>query len=245
MRSITSLSFLVVVGSTLAVPWDIGNHWQHSTDSRRGVAAVTAHQTAAATFYFTNNDFAGEVVPRPTASILVEPSAPGLSAAFSYSSISQQQQTQTKAVQSTAAPTVKTTTTTVTSDGSSDGTDYMSVVREWRAKMGVGGLSESDTLQANALKTVTDGKGQMVHELNPGSMAQVLAPGDTNNFENVFVGGWLCEIPSLPGLDGICSTMSAGWDYVGQTDHAEILSSTTYTKIGCALNNGIWGCDLA
>ena len=82
-------------------------------------------------------------------------------------------------------------------------------------------------------------------ELNPGSMAQVLAPGDASNFENVFVGGWLCEVPSLPGLNGICSSMSAGWDYEGQTGHADILSSTSYTKIGCALFDGIWGCDLA
>merc|ERR1712029_898799 len=97
----------------------------------------------------------------------------------------------------------------------------------------------------NALKTVQNSDGSMVHELNPGTMAQVLAPGTSSDFENVFVGGWLCEIPTLPGLDGVCSTMSAGWSYNGETGHAKILTATSYSKIGCALYAGIWACDLA
>ena len=74
---------------------------------------------------------------------------------------------------------------------------------------------------------------------------QVLAPGDAENFKNVFVGGWLCEEPSLPGRGGICATECAGWDYDGQTGHAQMPSSTAYTKIGCAIYAGIWACDLA
>jgi hypothetical protein len=87
----------------------------------------------------------------------------------------------------------------------------------------------------------------MKHKLNPGTYGQVLAPGkpDMESFLSVFVGGWLCEIPTLPGLDGVCSTMSKGWSYEGQTGHAEILTSDNYSKIGCKNYEGIWCCDLA
>ena len=122
----------------------------------------------------------------------------------------------------------------------------MSVVDKWRSAMSKKALVQDKTLEANALKTANDGNGQMVHELNPGSMGQVLAPGDANNFESVFVGGWLCESPNLAGLNGICATMEKGWDHSnGETGHADILSSTSYSKIGCALAKGIWACDVA
>jgi uncharacterized protein YkwD len=144
-----------------------------------------------------------------------------------------------------ATATASATTSASTASSSSTG-DYMSIVSKWRAAGGLKALTQDATLQANALKTVQDGNGQMVHELNPGSMAQVLAPGDASSFESAYVGGWLCEIPTLPGLNGICSTMAKGWDHSdGETGHAEILTSSAYSKIGCALANGIWGCDLA
>jgi len=111
--------------------------------------------------------------------------------------------------------------------------------------MGLSALTEDSTLAANALKTAVDGNGEMKHELNPGSMGQVLAPGQPGDFEKCFVGGWLCERPSIPGLDGICSSMSAGWAYGGQTGHADILTSASYSKIGCGNAAGIWACDLA
>jgi hypothetical protein len=95
------------------------------------------------------------------------------------------------------------------------------------------------------MDTVVSSNGQMVHKLNPGSFGQVLAPGNADDFEHVFVGGWLCEIPSLPGLDGVCAKQSEGWAYAGQTGHAEILTSDQYSKIGCALHAGIWCCDVA
>ncbi|KAL6702386.1 hypothetical protein ACN47E_002345 [Coniothyrium glycines] len=121
---------------------------------------------------------------------------------------------------------------------------YMAVVDEWRGKLGMKALICDSKLESNALDTVQSSNGQMVHKLNSGSFAQVLAPGD-DDFEHVFVGGWLCEIPTLPGLEGVCETASQGWTYQGQTGHAEILTSDSYSKIGCALYAGIWSCDLA
>lgn len=121
----------------------------------------------------------------------------------------------------------------------------MDVVDTWRAKLGLPSLSHDATLEANALKTCNDGNGEMKHELNPGTMGQVLAPGQPDEFERVFVGGWLCEKPDMPGMDGICSSMSQGWAYGGQTGHADILSNKDYTKIGCACSKGIWGCDVS
>lgn len=121
----------------------------------------------------------------------------------------------------------------------------MAIVSEWRTKMGLPDFTESSELQANALNTAQSSGGQLIHKLNPGSMAQVLAPGNANNFQSVFVGGWLCEMPQLPGLgSSVCNSESQGWNHAGQTGHAEILSSTKYTEIGCALAEGIWACDL-
>lgn len=135
----------------------------------------------------------------------------------------------------------------IPSTGSSDESGYIAVVSKWRAAGGLPPLTRDSTLEANALKTSTDSVGGLKHELNPGSFAQVLAPGTPDNFESVYVGGWLCEIPSLPGLNGICSTAAQGWNHAGQTGHADILVSTKYTKIGCAISTstGVWACDAA
>lgn len=130
----------------------------------------------------------------------------------------------------------------------SDSTGYMSIVDEYRKKLGLKELKQDATLEANALKTVQDntrsGTVNMNHQLNDGSFAQVLAPGDADAFKHCFVGGWLCEIPTLPGLNGECSTESQGWMYTS-TGHADILTSGSYSKIGCANAGGLWGCDLA
>ncbi|EOA85892.1 uncharacterized protein SETTUDRAFT_110914 [Exserohilum turcica Et28A] len=111
--------------------------------------------------------------------------------------------------------------------------------------MGMKTLAYDSKLESNAMDTVESSKGAMVHKLNEGTLGQVLAPGDANHFEHVFVGGWLCEMPSLPGLGDVCQRESKGWAYNGQTGHAEILTSKEYSKIGCALSTGIWCCDLA
>jgi hypothetical protein len=123
--------------------------------------------------------------------------------------------------------------------------DYMGIMNQWRAKLGKPAFTYSKTLEDNALKTVTDSQGAPIHELNPGSFAQVMAPGSADNFEYVFVGGWLCEAPNMAGLDGACSKQSEGWSYDHQTDHAEICSNDGYKEAGCALNFGMWACDFA
>ncbi|KAK7750187.1 hypothetical protein SLS62_007939 [Diatrype stigma] len=123
---------------------------------------------------------------------------------------------------------------------------YMDVVSLWRANLGLSALAEDAGLAANAQKTVDDGRGQMAHELNPGTLGQVLAPGQPDEFEHVFVGGWLCEMPDMDGLGDVCaSDLGQGWYYDGQTGHAEILTSPSYSRIGCANAMGIWACDLA
>lgn len=121
---------------------------------------------------------------------------------------------------------------------------YMGVVDEYRSKMGMQPITCDEKLEANAMDTVVASNGAMVHKLNKGTYGQVLAPGGEDDFKHVYVGGWLCEMPYLPGLDGECAEQSNGWDYAGQTGHAEILSNPQYTKIGCALHKGIWACDL-
>lgn len=122
-------------------------------------------------------------------------------------------------------------------------TGYMSIVNEYRAKLGLPDLTVDSQLEANAYKTCKDGNGQMVHQLNPPSMAQVLAPGNMDEFKHIFVGGWLCEKPNMAGLNGECSTQSEGWYYTS-TGHADILTSKDYTHIGCASDGKITGCDL-
>jgi hypothetical protein len=122
-----------------------------------------------------------------------------------------------------AAPS-PTATQAPSSGGASGGQgDYMSVVSQWRAAGGLPALTQDSTLEGNAMKTSTDSTNGLEHELNPGTMAQVLAPGTLSNFESVYVGGWLCEIPTLPGLNGICSTAAQGWDHSdGETGHAQV-----------------------
>ncbi|KAK3314973.1 hypothetical protein B0H66DRAFT_328863 [Apodospora peruviana] len=121
---------------------------------------------------------------------------------------------------------------------------YMDVVSDWRNRLGLKQLKLDGTLENNARKTVVEGNGKMVHQLNPGSFAQVLAPGGPNDFTHCFVGGWLCERPDMKGMNGICATEGKGWIHTS-TGHADILTSGSYSKIGCANYNGIWGCDLA
>ncbi|KAH8712146.1 hypothetical protein GQ44DRAFT_625593 [Phaeosphaeriaceae sp. PMI808] len=101
-------------------------------------------------------------------------------------------------------------------------------------------------LEANALDTVKAGNGNMVHKLNSGSMGQILAIGDEDKFKHVFVGGWICEVPSYLGqYASECATEAQGFDHQGQVGHADILKSADYSKIGCACVQKVWSCDLA
>lgn len=222
MHAIQALAVLAFAGQTLAAPWNWGNGFWHGGNGNSGsdvatdVAVVTAYTTVT-----IGGGFGGYSKPTATA-------APQQPQQTYYSSPAAAKPT------ATSAPSAPSTNT-----------GYMGIVNEWRSKMQLSTLSQDSKLEGNALKTAQDGNGQMVHELNPGTFAQVLAPGDSSEFEHVFVGGWLCEMPNLTGLDGICGSMSQGWSYGGQTGHAEILSSSSYSKIGCALADGIWACDLA
>lgn len=117
---------------------------------------------------------------------------------------------------------------------------YMDIVNEYMSKLGLRAFKCDPKLEANALDTVKSSNGQMVHKLNPGSYGQVLAPGGPSDFKHAFVGGWLCERPSL--LNGECATESKGWTY-SSTGHADIITNTAYTTIGCADFDGIIGCD--
>ncbi|RVX67720.1 hypothetical protein B0A52_07843 [Exophiala mesophila] len=124
------------------------------------------------------------------------------------------------------------------------GGDWFSIANKWRVAIGKSAFTEDSKLVANAQDTANSSGGQLKHKLNPGSFAQVLAPGNSGNFESVFLGGWLCERPSLPGLNGVCASASQGWNHAGQTGHADIINGG-YSKIGCALGQGIWACDFA
>lgn len=244
MLNIKTLTVLAIAGSAAALPqWTVwpGKYFSGNRGDGNDAAATALEIVTAYTTVTYNGNWNGNYGGRggqsasatasPVAAYTPAPQAPAPAAPAPA----------TPAASSAPAPAASSAAPVAsTNDGS-----YMSIVNEWRAKMGMSALTQSDTLQANALKTCVDGDGQMVHELNPGSFAQVLAPGSADEFEKVFVGGWLCERPNLPGLNGICDTMSQGWAYDGQTGHADILSSTAYSKIGCALYKGIWGCDLA
>ena len=159
------------------------------------------------------------------------------------------------------------------SDGSpySDGVHLLTTINKWRKVYKLPLLRWNHQLELNALKTGTDGAGQYQnHELNPGTMAQVITPGmnakyggnlggDTP-FELSYV-AWLCESSSDPELksDGkdqcqlVSDNLHMSYDDKG---HYDILTSTSYTHIGCAfadnpdLGNdtpyqGLWVCDLS
>jgi len=215
MHSAQALSLLALVGSALAVP---APHYRHQGN--------VVYKTVVHTAVVTEVVGAQPQTPKPEpTSAPAPPPAPV---------------TSVKVVEVTPTPTP---TPVVESEAPTE-TGYMAIVDEYRAKLGLSKLTQDATLEANALKTAQDGNGQMVHELNPGSFAQVLAPGGPDDFKHCFVGGWLCEKPDLPGLNGECATESEGWYYTS-TGHADILTSPSYSKIGCGNAGGIWGCDLA
>ncbi|KAJ4398659.1 hypothetical protein N0V91_010014 [Didymella pomorum] len=248
-----STAILALAGSALAAP-----HYEVSRPEYKEVQNVhVVYETVVHTVYYT------EGAPKPakptkastpvyqapavTTVVYEEYSAAPVPAAPTSTVVYEQYSeapAPAPAPTSTKAPEPATSTTPAPAP-SSTASGYQAVVDTWRAKMGLKPLANDAKLQSNAMDTVVSSNGQMVHKLNPGSYGQVLAPGNADDFEHVFVGGWLCEIPSLPGLDGVCSTQSDGWAYNGQTGHAEILTSDNYSKIGCALHAGIWCCDLA
>ena len=158
------------------------------------------------------------------------------------------------------------------SDGSPKSGDVslLTTINKWRDAYKLHHLAWDSTLQANALKTGTDDKGvNENHELNPGSMAQVITPGLQTALPGKDMGGdtpfelayvsWLCEVPTDPQLSSTnqCSIVKAIENMVySETGHHDILNSPNYSKIGCAFAanplassgspyQGLWVCDLA
>lgn len=158
------------------------------------------------------------------------------------------------------------------SDGSpqSGGVSMLSTVNKWRKAYSLSDLAWDSTLQGNAQKTGTDDKGvNENHELNPGSMAQVITPGLQTALAGKDMGGdspfelayvsWLCEVASDPQLAngnqcGIVKNIESM--VYSDTGHHDILNSPSYSKIGCAFAanslaasdspyQGLWVCDLA
>ena len=201
-------------------------------------------ETVVKTVYVTE----GYEVPAPTPSAVYEaPAAPTTTVVYEEPTPSPvYEEPKPSQVYEEPKPTTEAPKPTPTPEAPSSG-GYMGIVEEWRGKLGLSQLAHDAKLESNAMDVVVAGAGRMVHKLNPGTYGQVLAPGDADieSFKKVFVGGWLCEIPTLPGLDGVCAAMSQGWSYEGQTGHAEILTSPNYSKIACAQHQGIWCCDLA
>ena len=147
----------------------------------------------------------------------------------------------------------------------SGGVSLIDTVNKWRKNYGLSTLDWDDQLADNALKTGTDGGGSVQqHELNSGSMAQVITPGQstmvgdykpTTPFELSYV-AWLCEVQSSQ-LGDMCDQVSKNlhMEYDG-TGHHDILCSQNYQKIGCGfaknpskgatdIYQGLWVCDLA
>ena len=155
-------------------------------------------------------------------------------------------------------------------DGSplSGGVSLLTTVNKWRGAYGLSHLKWSTKLEGNARKTGTDGGGvNQNHELNPGTMGQVITPGEqtaygdlkgVSPFELSYV-AWLCESSSDRQLnDGIdyCGLVSNVLHmYYTSTGHHDILCSTSYSTIGCAFApnpnadakspyQGLWVCDV-
>lgn len=152
----------------------------------------------------------------------------------------------------------------------SGGVSLLTTVNKYRTLYSLPTLSWSSTLHGNALKTGTDDLGvNENHELNPGSFGQVIAPGmstamvdlggDTP-FEISFA-AWLCEVSSDPELSagGVnqCDLVEKVLHITQKgTGHHDILTSKSYTQIGCAfapnagadptsVYQGLWICDVA
>ncbi|KAF1918055.1 hypothetical protein BDU57DRAFT_185094 [Ampelomyces quisqualis] len=229
-----AFAIATLAGSAIAAP-SYGGYAQK--EEVKNVHVVV--ETVVKTVYLTE----GYEVPAPTPSPVYE--APAAPTTTSVYETPKPTQVQKEAKPTTAEVYKADAPAPIPETPKADG--YMGVINEWRGKMGMASLVHDAQLESNAKDVVVSGAGQMVHKLNPGSYAQVLAPGEpgVESFTKVFVGGWLCEMATLPGLNGVCQQMSQGWAYEGQTGHAEILTSPNYSKIACAEHQGIWCCDLA
>lgn len=274
MVNFTSLSLLALAGSAIAAPapYDRNQHrgkkvewhtvvktvyhtvypgWSPKSSSTSVKAPVAAPTTTVVTS-------APAAPPAPTSSSIVLEQARPRPSSSKVSSAAPVRSSSAAPVKSSSAAPVKasstskapaytpapTPTPTPVVTVPTDNTGYMATVDEWRGKLGLKALKYDSNLEQNALKTARDGNGKMVHWLGPGTFGQVLAPGDAGDFYHCFVGGWLCELPNMAGMNGVCAEASQGWYYTS-TGHAEILTDAKYSKIGCGNVGGIWACDVA
>lgn len=245
----TTTAILALAGSALAVP-----HYNRPNQYKEVQNVHVVYETVVHTVYFTEG---WQKPAKPTKTPTPTPEAPAVTTTVVYeentpapapaptSAVVEYSQAPPPAPAPSSTKEAATSAAPSPAPSAAPASGYQGIVDTWRAKMGMKPLINDAKLESNAMDTVVSSNGQMVHKLNPGSFGQVLAPGQADDFEHVFVGGWLCEIPTLPGLDGVCSSASDGWAYNGQTGHAEILTSDNYSKIGCALHAGIWCCDVA
>ena len=125
------------------------------------------------------------------------------------------------------------------------GQNVLDVANKWRSKQNLGTFAWDDGLEtASANTNIANGANSMVHRnVGPGQ-GQVIAQGSSTLTGTSSQGelgpidllylGWICElsgeIPDFPCSDAIAATHM---NSEGQTDHATILMTPTYTKIGC------------
>ena len=167
------------------------------------------------------------------------------------------------ATTTTPVPSVTPSVTPVSSPATSSGGDSGNAIldsfnklrAEWDSALTA--YTWDATLAANAAKTVKDDGGSvMTHELNPGSMAQCIAEGSDGSGSDGRTGFeqaaamWMCEKPA-GSLDCGSATNANG-----DTGHADIIKSTSYSAVGCAYQasttggtatgdgqKGLWACD--
>ncbi|KAG8411788.1 hypothetical protein J3459_016287 [Metarhizium acridum] len=157
-----------------------------------------------------------------------------------------QDPTPTKPVPTPEVPPVSPAPTATQAPPGGNGPDYMKIVNKWMDACGLRQLQYDPKLESNALKASQESDGQLKHKMFPGTMAQVMAQGDLSSFERALVGGWLCETSWRFKDRSVCSgDLGRGWNHMGQTGHADILSDARYTKIGCQADQNILTCDCA
>lgn len=170
----------------------------------------------------------------------------------------------TPPVSTTAAP--EASPAPVADDGSD--ASILAVANKYRSLYGLPAFKWSSQLKANAAKTGEDNGGvNMNHELNSGSMGQVITPGLATASPSVDLGGlspfeaaylsWMCEKSSDSEISKFCPIMQSAMHMMySSTGHYDILTSSSYSSIGCKFvanpaasssspYQGIWTCDVA
>jgi uncharacterized protein YkwD len=265
MHAVTGLSLLALAGSVIAAPQHVVYKTEMYTVVVTKTGAAPPAQTMAVNAEANPQKGYGHGhgghKPKPQTSVVVttaeqpktsdKPSNPPSYPAEPPKSTKEPESTPPAYTQQPEKPSSTSAGYGPAPTGGSRNGDYMDTVNTWRAKLSLPDLQYNGTLESNIDTTCTKGNGEMKHELLPGTHGQVLAPAkcDISQFEHVFVGGWLCEMPEK--VPGGCAEFSQGWSYKDpktgeeQKGHAKILTEDGFTQIGCGCVKGIWGCDLA